>query len=154
MSPLTEIHLFKGQSPCSAHTNYWFTLLPRWLLANKETSAPLSPGRIAFIAFCTVLKAPLALNKDKEDPNGSTNSSGQITRSFSGFDHTVLFQLFKEQIARRSEKLFLQFLFYFWAVKAAAGWLLKALSAGLSARNISERSFLCGLIFSCFTTEI
>lgn len=67
MPPLTEIHLFKGQNLCSVHANCWFLLLPWWLLANEEPSAPLIPARIAFTAFCTALKVPLALNEDKED---------------------------------------------------------------------------------------
>jgi len=65
---------------------------------------PIIPRSIAFTVFCTALKPLLALNEDNENTNDNTNSSSQVTCSLSHSDHHTPFQLFKEQIARRSEK--------------------------------------------------
>lgn len=61
------------------------------------------PGGIAFTVFCTALRTLLALNQDNENTNDKTNSSSQLTCSFSNFDHNTPSQLFKEQIAKRRE---------------------------------------------------
>lgn len=67
---------------------------------------PSMPEGIAFTVFCTALRTLLALNQDNENTKDKTDSSSQITLSFSNFDHNTPFQLFKEQIARRRESYF------------------------------------------------
>lgn len=82
-----------------------------WLMMSSKNHPchspclPIIPKSTAFTVFPTVLKPLLVLNDDNENTNEHTNSSSQVTCQLSSSDHNTPCQIFKEQIARRREKM-------------------------------------------------